>query len=99
MRGLTDVSRWNYKLLKVFFWLLNIGLAIMTFLSLPPQGIWQTYASMKYSYGYVRSAEFLHSSIMKNLVWMRVPSDVVFGVGGGAFTLFYVSSGCRTEKE
>ena len=88
MQGLTDVSRWNHKLLKVSFWSLNIGLAMMRFLSLLPQGIWQTYASMKYSYVNVRSAEFLHSSIMENLVWMRVPADVVFGVGGGAFALF-----------
>ena len=33
------------RLLKLSFWCLNIGLAMMTFLSLLPQGMWQTYAS------------------------------------------------------
>lgn len=38
----------------------NIGLAMMTFLSLLPQGILQTYASIEHSYAYARSAEFIH---------------------------------------
>ena len=58
MRGLTDITRWNQKLLRVSFWSLNIGLAMMTFLSLLPQGLWQTYASVEYYYAYARSAAF-----------------------------------------
>ncbi|MGB7299462.1 MAG: nitric-oxide reductase large subunit [Burkholderiaceae bacterium] len=88
MRGLTDVSRWNQRLLKIAFWSLNIGLAMMTFLSLLPQGILQTYASVKYGYAYARSAEFVHSEWMEALVWARVPGDVVFAVGVFAFALF-----------
>ena len=38
MRGLTDPARWNNRLLSVSFWCLNIGLAMMVFLSLLPQG-------------------------------------------------------------
>lgn len=88
MRGLTDVTQWNQKLLKISFWSLNIGLAMMTFLSLLPQGMWQTYWSIKESYYYARSAEFMHSSIMEGLVWSRVPGDIVFSVGVFAFALF-----------
>ncbi len=88
LRGLTDVSQWNQKLLKISFWSLNIGLAMMTFLSLLPQGLWQTYASVKYYYAYARSAEFMHSALMEGLVWARVPGDVVFSVGVFAFALF-----------
>jgi len=33
LRGLTDVTQWNQKLMKIAFWSLNIGLAMMTFLS------------------------------------------------------------------
>ena len=47
VRGLTDVRVWNYKALKLAFWCLDIGLAMMTFLSLLPQGLWQTFASAK----------------------------------------------------
>ena len=88
MRGLTDVSRWNHKLLKVSFWSLNIGLAMMTFLSLLPQGVWQTYASIKHGYAYARSAEFIHSPVTEALVWARVPGDLVFTVGVAAFCWF-----------
>ena len=88
LRGLTDVSRWNEKLLKISFWTLNAGLAMMTFLSLLPQGLWQTYASVKHYYAFARSAEFMHSAIMEGLVWARVPGDIVFSVGVFAFALF-----------
>ena len=88
MRGLTELQHWNQSLLKVSFWSLNVGLAMMTFLSLLPQGILQTYASVSDSYVYARSAEFIHSPIMEGLVWMRVPGDIVFGVGVFSFAAF-----------
>jgi nitric oxide reductase subunit B len=47
MRGLTDPARWSNSLLKFSFWSLNIGLAMMVFLSLFPQGLWQTYISCR----------------------------------------------------
>lgn len=88
LRGLTDVNQWNQKLLKIAFWSLNIGLAMMTFLSLLPQGLWQTYASVKHYYAFARSAEFVHSAVMEGLVWARVPGDVIFAIGVFAFATF-----------
>jgi nitric oxide reductase subunit B len=88
MRGLTDVTRWNPKSIKIAFWSLNIGIAMMTFLSLLPQGVLQTYASVEHGYAYARSAEFIHSPIMQALVWARVPGDLVFSVGVFAFAWF-----------
>jgi nitric oxide reductase subunit B len=88
LRGLTDIRNWNQKLLKVSFWCLNIGLAMMTFLSLFPQGLWQTYQSIKYYDAAARSAEFMHSQLMEALVWARVPGDIIFSVGVFAFALF-----------
>ncbi len=92
MRGLTDVRQWHTTYLKIAFWSLNIGLAMMTFLSLLPQGMWQAYASMKYSYAYARSAEFMHSAIMEGFVWARVPGDVVFTIGVFALAAFMVKA-------
>ncbi len=92
LRGLTDVSRWNQRLLKTAFWSLNAGLAMMTFLSLLPQGLWQTYASVKHSYAYARSAEFMHSAVMEGFVWARVPGDIVFSIGVFAFALFVIQA-------
>jgi nitric oxide reductase subunit B len=88
MRGLTDATRWNNRLLSVSFWCLNIGLAMMVFLSLLPQGLWQAYASFTYDYAYARSAEVIQGPVMQALVWARVPGDLVFSVGVATFAIF-----------
>lgn len=88
MRGLTDINKWDGKLLSIAFWSLNIGLAMMTFLSLLPQGLWQTYQSISDSYVSARSAEFIQSDIMHALVWARVPGDTIFAVGVFALAWF-----------
>lgn len=88
MRGLTRVEYWDQRLLSISFWSLNAGLAMMTFLSLLPQGLWQTYNAIEHHYAYARSAEFMHSGLMEGLVWARVPGDIVFSVGVGAFAWF-----------
>ena len=90
MRGLSDPARWNNRLLKTSFWCLNIGLAMMVFLSLFPQGLYQAYWSFTRDYAFARSAEVIHSPLMQALVWMRVPGDLVFTVGVVAFTIFMV---------
>src|SRR5688572_33350643 len=88
MRGLSDPSKWSERLLKTSFWSLNIGLAMMVFLSLFPQGLYQSYYSFTRDYAYARSAEVIHGPVMEALVWARVPGDLVFTVGVVAFTLF-----------
>ncbi len=88
MRGLTDPARWNNGLLATSFWCLNLGLAMMVFLSLLPQGLYQTYESFTQGYAYARSAEVIHSPVMQALVWARVPGDIVFGIGALAFAAF-----------
>ncbi len=88
MRGLTDPSRWSNRLLATSFWCLNIGLGMMVFLSLLPQGLFQTYASFTRDYAYARSAEIIHGPVMEALVWARVPGDVVFSVGVAALAAF-----------
>ncbi len=92
MRGLTNPKIWDEKLLSISFWCLNIGLFMMTFLSLLPQGLWQTYIAFNDHYAAARSAELMHHPMMEFLVWARVPGDIVFAVGVGAFALFFVKA-------
>lgn len=68
MRGLTGVTRWNQKWIRISFWSLNIGLGMMTFLSLLPQGHPADLRQHEHGYAYARSAEFIHSPIMQALV-------------------------------
>lgn len=97
MRGLTDPARWNRGLLATSFWCLNIGLAMMVFLSLMPQGLYQTYQSFTHGYAYARSAEVIHSPVMEALVWARVPGDIVFGIGALAFAAFVADAFLQTR--
>lgn len=85
LRGLVAEQAWSDTLLKPTFYLLNIGLAMMVFLSLLPAGIYQAFWSISEGLWYARSPEVIQSDVMRTLVWLRVPGDVVFS--GGALTL------------
>ena len=56
------------NLLKPAFWSLNVGLAMMVFLSLLPAGIYQAWASVSKGLWYARSPEVIHSGVMETLV-------------------------------
>ena len=81
LRGLSDRAAWSDKLLKPMFWSLNVGLAMMVFISLVPAGLYQAWASITQGMWFARSPEVIHSPLMETLVWMRVPGDVVFAFG------------------
>jgi nitric oxide reductase subunit B len=81
LRGLYERSRHADRLLSPAYWGLNIGLAMMVFMSLLPAGIYQAYASITEGLWYARSPEIVHSKVMETLVWLRVPGDVLFAVG------------------
>jgi nitric oxide reductase subunit B len=88
LRGLYDRALHADRLLKPAFWCLNIGLAMMVFLSLLPAGIYQAYQSITSGLWYARSPEVVHSTFMETMVWLRVPGDVVFAAGA-AFLAVY----------
>ncbi|MGE5450466.1 MAG: nitric-oxide reductase large subunit [Acidobacteriota bacterium] len=81
LRGLFDRALHADQLLKPAFWSLNIGLAMMVFLSLLPAGVYQAYESVTQGLWYARSPEVIHSKLMEGLVWLRVPGDIVFAAG------------------
>ena len=88
MRGLRGQMLWNTGALKVAFWALNIGLAMMAVFTLLPLGTMQLLAAIEHGYWYARSAEFMQKPIVDLLVWMRVPGDTVFSVGAFALAWF-----------
>ena len=88
LRGLANRMAWRDEYLKAAFWLLNIGLAGMAFMSLLPVGAMQAWASVSEGLWYARSAEFLHQPVIETLVWLRVPGDSIFAVGAFILALF-----------
>ncbi len=100
LRGLTDRQAWSDTLLKPMFWSLNIGLAMMVFMSLVPAGLYQAWASISHGVWFARSPEVVHSALMEGFVWLRVPGDVVFSGGVLFLALFAIrlhTSGRRTR--
>ncbi|MBV8647546.1 nitric-oxide reductase large subunit [Paludibacterium sp.] len=81
LRGMTARENWEDKWLKPSFWMLNIGLFMMVFFSILPSGIYQAWACVSRGLWYARSPEVIHSPLMQDLVWLRVPGDIVFAVG------------------
>jgi nitric oxide reductase subunit B len=82
LRGLYARHLHADGLLKPAYWGLNVGLAMMVFMSLLPAGIYQAWASMDKGMWFARSPEIVHSKLMETLVWLRVPGDLVFAAGG-----------------
>ncbi len=81
LRGMSPRAQWSDRLLAYMFWGLNIGLAMMVFISLVPAGIYQVWASITEGMWFARSPEVVHSAFMETMVWLRVPGDIVFAVG------------------
>ncbi|WP_196891729.1 nitric-oxide reductase large subunit [Aureivirga marina] len=92
-------TNWNEKPLKIAFWALNIGLIAMVALSLLPQGIIQTMASIEHGYWYARSSEVLYSDSMQIIKWLRVVGDVIFSVGIVYFCTFIVKETLNCFKK
>ncbi len=81
-------AAWSDAILKPTFWALNLGLAMMVFLSLVPSDLYQAYHSVTNGFWYARSPAVVHSQTMETLVWLRVPGDIVFGLGAILLALF-----------
>lgn len=88
LRGLFATRLHTDRLLAPAFWGMNIGLAMMVFMSLLPAGIYQAWASISKGMWYARSPEIVHSKIMETLVWLRVPGDIVFAAGALLLALY-----------
>ena len=82
---------WRESPLRLAFWSINGGLALMIALSLPPIGLIQTTTRIEYGLWYARSAEFLQQPVMETLRWLRMIGDTVFIVGAGALAWFVIS--------
>lgn len=79
---------WKDKIIKVAFWTINVGLALMVLLSLLPVGFMQTWASVEHGYWFARSSEFLYSPAVTVFKWLRAPGDIIFATGILVLVLF-----------
>ena len=80
LREITSDERWPLveTCLKVSFWGLNIGLALMILLSLLPGGVLQLRDVLENGYWHARSLNYTATSLARQVEWMRIWGDSVF---------------------
>ncbi len=81
-RGLVAREAWNEKLLRISFWGLNIGLAMMTLGTLFPVGIAQTWTAYKDGLWAARDASFFERGLVQVIGNLRALPDTVIIVLG-----------------
>ncbi len=98
MRAMQPERKWNTKLLAFAFWAINIGMMMEILLSLLPIGLLQTYQSVSVGYWSARSPEFMQTTLMQTLRWMRLWGDTIFAIGAVAFVWFAINLMLRKSK-
>lgn len=99
LRGLFPRHAWSDQPLAWAFWLLNGGLAMMVVMSLFPVGVVQAWASVSEGLWYARSAEVMQSDLVRTLVWLRVPGDIVFSAGAAVLAVFAAGLVLRSRRK
>ena len=88
LRGLYPDYKWNDKLIGSAFWFINIGLFLMVTVSVLPIGILQAHESITHAYWSARSAEFMQQDFMQIIRWLRMPGDILLGLGELLLVIF-----------
>jgi len=97
LRQVLTEERWTSvePLVRVSFWGLNVGLALMVVLNLFPGGVLQLLDVLRNGYAHARSLEFLNQPLMRRIEWLRLPADLIF-IGLGVVPL--VLAALRTYR-
>jgi nitric oxide reductase subunit B len=98
LRAMDPARKWNTRLLAFAFWAINIGMLMEILFSLLPIGLLQTYQSISVGYWSARSPEFMQTSLMQSLRWMRMLGDTVFAIGAIAWVYFAINLMLRPGK-
>lgn len=80
LRELSSEAVWPLveKCLRLSFWGLNGGLALMILLSLLPGGLLQLWDVLQYGYWHARSTAYTATPLARFVEWMRLWGDLVF---------------------
>ena len=80
LRQVSDEVRWAgiEKYIKLAFWGVNIGLAMMVTLSLFPGGVLQVWDVVQHGYWHARSLDYIGNERSHLVEWLRLPGDLVF---------------------
>lgn len=84
LRQVLSDAQWTgpEKFIRISFWGLNLGLALMVVSNLFPAGVLQLVDVLRHGYWHARGPEFLNERIVRVIEWARLPADGVFIVAG-----------------
>ena len=81
------------KYVKLSFFGLNCGLALMVLLSLFPGGVFQLFDVLSNGYWHARNPAYLNGPAANLMEWLRMPADLIF-ILLGALPLAFVAVRC-----
>jgi nitric oxide reductase subunit B len=87
LRVTVDPARWDGRNLRRAFWLWNVGLVLMVFVSVLPVGFLQLEAAYTQGYDFARSLAFYDQPLVQALFWARMPGDVALIAGTVLFAV------------
>lgn len=84
LRHVLTEEQWKgpEKLIRISFWGLNVGLALMILLNLFPGGVMQLRDVLDNGYWHARNLVYLNQEFVRMIEWFRLPGDAVFIVFG-----------------
>ena len=87
------------RLIRIAFYGLNVGLAMMVVLSLFPGGIMQVHDVIQNGYWHARSLAYTATPLARTLEWLRMPGDLVFMFAGALPLAAAMSWGCLSPRK
>jgi nitric oxide reductase subunit B len=84
LRSMQSDNVWKQteKFVRVGFWGVNVGLALMILLDLFPGGVLQLWDSIANGYWHARRQTFLMNGLYHRLEWLRMAADLTFLLAG-----------------
>jgi len=84
LRAMQSDTVWKEteKFIRVGFWGVNVGLALMILLDLFPGGVLQLWDSIAHGYWHARRLTFLMGGLYHKLEWVRMAGDMIFLLAG-----------------
>lgn len=87
------------RLIRIAFYGLNVGLAMMVGLSLFPGGIMQVHDVIQNGYWHARSLAYTATPLARTLEWLRMPGDLVFMFAGALPLAAAMAWGCLNPRK
>ncbi|MFB6125987.1 MAG: nitric-oxide reductase large subunit [Halolamina sp.] len=88
---------WSGRRLRWSFWLWNVGLALMVFVSVMPVGFLQLETAFTQGYDAARSLAFYQRPLVQFLFWARLPGDTML-IGGTLVFAYDVAQKLRRQR-